>query len=74
MNPDSPIIMVEVKRFSWNRRQCQTYTLPGTCPANSLLPGKRNTSRLFEIVNNYNSESETLQYFDDIAAQGIFGV
>ena len=28
----------------------------------------------FHIVNNYDSESETLQYLDDIAAQGIFGV
>ena len=26
------------------------------------------------IVNNYDSESETLQYLDGIAAQGIFGV
>ena len=31
-------------------------------------------TRLFGIVNTYDSESETLQYLDDIAAQGIFGV
>ena len=31
-------------------------------------------ARLFDIVNNYDSESETLQYLDDIAAQGILGV
>ena len=30
--------------------------------------------RITMKLNNYDDESETLQYLDDIAAQGIFGV